>query len=476
MKSIKIPTELKKMNEIFEANGFEAFLVGGAVRDEIMGKKASDWDVTTNAKPEDVMRIFHKVIPTGIAHGTVTVHLLGKEIEVTTYRCDIGYSDGRHPDAVSFDATLEDDLSRRDFTMNAIAASLKDGSIVDPFCGRDDIKKKKIRTVGKAKDRFLEDGLRPIRALRFSSQLGFDIEEETFKAISDSDVQEKIKTISMERFRDEFSKMLLSKQPSIALHFMEDTGILKMFIPELAECRNVSQSDFRGFHEFDVLDHCIYACDGANCDEKNPDKLILKLSALFHDIGKKDAKKTESIEFPEGSGKFEEIIHFHKHELKSVDLTEPILTRLKYPNATIDLVCHLIKNHMFFFNAKWSKAAIRRFVVRVRPECIDDILDLWQADVFGMHRQEVIIGSPTAQNMILLREKIDEVLEEKSALSLKDLKVNGKDLMQIGIPAGKKIGIILNELFQCVLDDPEMNDRERLLSVAKNLNDSKFKE
>jgi len=465
MKSIKISSELKKMNDIFEANGFEAYLVGGAVRDEIMGKPASDWDVTTNAKPEEVMRIFKKVIPTGIAHGTVTVHLLGKEIEVTTYRCDIGYSDGRHPDSVSFDATLEDDLSRRDFTMNAIAASLKDGKIVDPFCGRDDIKAKIIKTVGVAKDRFLEDGLRPIRALRFSAQLGFEIEKNTFDAILDSEVQAKISTISMERFRDELVKMLKSQMPSIGLHFMEDTGILKMFVPELAECRGISQADNRCFHEFDVLDHNIYACDGAP-----KDNIVVRLAALFHDIGKKDAKKVEKIEYPSGSGQFVEHIHFHKHEVFSAEKVVPILTRLKFPNSTINRVAHLIKNHMTFFKENWTDSAVRRFIVRITPDCIDDLFELWKADIYGKHRVAVIPNSQTAQNMILLRERIDELLESENALSLKDLKVNGKDLISIGA-SGKKVGIILNELFQCVLDDPQMNDREKLLAVAKNLNE-----
>lgn len=465
MKSIKIPSVLKKMDEIFETNGFEAYLVGGAVRDELMGKPASDWDVTTNAKPEDVMRIFHKVIPTGIAHGTVTVHLLGKEIEVTTYRCDIGYSDGRHPDSVSFDATLEDDLSRRDFTMNAIAASLKDGSIVDPFRGRDDIKAKVIRTVGCAKERFLEDGLRPVRALRFSAQLGFSIDKETFSAISDFDVQKKISGISMERFRDEFSKLLSSDEPSIGLHFMEDTGILKMFIPELAECRGIMQADARSFHEFDVLDHCIYACDGAP-----KGNLVVRTAMLFHDIGKKKAKTVEKTEYPKGSGQFVDIIHFHRHELYSSEAVVPILTRLKFPNAFIDRVSHLILNHMTFFNDKWSDAAVRRFIVRIKPECVDDIFEVWKADIFGKHRVGIVPGSQTAENMILLRERIKAIEESQSALSLKDMKVNGKDLMSIGIPAGKKIGQILQELFQCVLDDPEMNDREKLLEVAKRIN------
>lgn len=464
MKSIKIPAELKKMNEIFAKSGFEAYLVGGAVRDLLLNKEASDWDIATNATPQQVISIFHKVIPTGIAHGTVTVHFLGKEIEVTTYRSESSYSDGRHPDAVTFATSIEDDLSRRDFTMNAIAASLKDGSIVDPFGGQKDISKKLIKTVGNSYERFMEDGLRPIRALRFYSQLGFSIDEETFTAIKNSDVQKKIFSISMERFRDEFVKILQSPVPSRGLLEMEKSGILRMFIPELADCRGVLQADARGFHEFDVLDHNFYACDGAERTNLN-----VRLAALFHDLGKKDARTEEQIEFPPNSGTYRTVIHFHGHEQFSAEAVKEILFRLKFSNATINAVSHLVKNHMFFFTESWTDAAVRRFLVRITPECVDDIIELWKADVYGMHRSPVSPESDTAQRMVLLKERIAEVEAQKSALSLKSLAVNGNDLMTLGIPAGKQIGSILKELFQCVLDDPAMNEKATLLSVAEKI-------
>ena len=464
MKSIKIPEILKKLNSIFVQNGFEAYLVGGAVRDVLLGKQAADWDITTNAKPEQIMKIFHRVIPTGIAHGTVTIHFMGKEIEATTFRTEAGYSDGRHPDSVNFDASLEDDLSRRDFTMNAIAASLTDGAIIDPFDGQSDIKSKKIRTVGNSRDRFLEDGLRPIRAIRFSSQLGFEIEKDTYEAIRLCEVQEKIKSISMERFRDEFEKIMHSPEPSRALHRMEECGILQFFIPELAECRGVEQADVRGFHEFDVLDHNLYACDGAP-----KDNLIVRLAALFHDIGKKDAKTIEKIEYPPQSGNIVELMHFHKHEFYSSKHTKELLTRLKFPNATINKVTHLIEQHMFFFEEHWSDAAVRRFLVRVQKENVEDLFSLRMADIYGMHRCKVDPMNEGVQKIFNLRQRIQEVSAKETALSLKDLAVNGNDLIKNGIPAGKKLGLILNELFQCVLDDPEMNEKEKLLKVAKNL-------
>lgn len=464
MKSIRICDTLKKLNEIFVRNGFEAYLVGGAVRDLLLGKPASDWDITTNATPQDMMRIFHRVIPTGIAHGTVTIHFMGSEIEATTFRSESSYTDGRHPDSVSFDATLEDDLSRRDFTMNAIAASLSDGKIIDPFDGQGDIKRKIIRTVGKPSDRFLEDGLRPVRALRFSSQLNFQIEEETFRAIALEEVLAKVKSISVERFRDEFEKILGSQEPSKALHLMERTGILKIFIPELAACRGVVQADIRSFHEFDVLDHNLYACDAAPREN-----LTVRLAALFHDIGKKDTKTVERQEYPELSGNYVELFHFHKHEFYSSKITKEILIRLKFPNALIAKVLHLIEQHMFFFEDSWTDAAVRRFLVRVQSENVEDLFSLRFADIYGMHKIPVNPMNEAVQKVFTLRERIREVQSKEAALSLKDLAVNGNDLIKAGIPAGKKLGAILNELFQCVLDDPEMNSREKLLDVAKKI-------
>lgn len=465
MKSINIPLELKKMNELFARNGFCAYLVGGAVRDVILGKKASDWDVATNATPQEVMNIFHKVIPTGIAHGTVTVHFMKKEIEVTTFRTETGYSDGRHPDSVFYAATIEEDLSRRDFTMNAIAANLADGNICDPFDGRKDIKNKIIRTVGKAHERFMEDGLRPIRAIRFSSQLKFDIEEETWREIFKSDVQERIASISLERFRDELEKILKTDEPSVAFHRFEETGLLTRFMNELATGRGVSQQDGRGFHDFDVLDHNLYACDGAP-----KDNMIVRLAALLHDIGKTPCRTTEIKMF---DGKELEIVHFHGHEGASAKMAQTLLTRLKFSNAVIGEVCHLIKEHMFFYESTWSDAAVRRFLVRTGKENVENLFLLRYADVYGMHRIPLDARSGTVLLLNELRERIARIEAERSAQSLKDLAVNGRDLMEMGIPKGREIGFILNELFQCVLDDPAMNTKEKLLPVARHIFESK---
>ena len=452
---IKIEAVLKEFYSHFERAGFKAYLVGGAVRDIFLHKKAHDFDVATNATPQDVMKLFKTVIPTGFEHGTVTVHFEGLEIEVTTFRTESGYSDGRHPDSVNYAATIEEDLARRDFTINAIAADLKNGKIVDPFGGRRDIKKKIIRTVGKAHERFMEDGLRPVRCLRFACKLGFSIEKYTYSKLFDSEIQKKITSISIERFRDEFEKILACEKPSVGLKLLEETGIMKLFIPELLQGRGCLQSDQRGFHDFDVLDHLYYACDGAPAS-----KLNVRLAALFHDIGKPASKRI-----------IDENITFYNHEKIGAQITQEIMMRLKFPNAVIDDVCHLIREHMFNYTPDWTVPAVRRFIIRVGHEHLDDLFDLRLADMYGMHNLPIEYKYSAAISLLVeLKDRIAAELDKKNALSLKDLAVNGKDLIEAGIPAGKKLGLILNHLLDCVIEDPEMNTKEKLLEVAKNVN------
>ena len=458
MNKIKIPVILQKMNNIFEKNGFKAYLVGGAVRDMFMNKEASDWDVATDATPEQVISAFKKVIPTGIAHGTVTVHFMGEEIEVTTFRIEQGYSDGRHPDKVSYASDIEEDLSRRDFTMNAIAVSLKDGSIVDPFNGKADIKNKVIRSVGNPLERFNEDGLRPIRAIRFASQLGFEIETDTLQAISNEKVLQKTSTISIERFRDELVKLLKSPKPSVGLKLLESTNIMKLFLPELLEGRNCIQNDVRGYHVFDVLDHNFYSCDGAPVHKVN-----VRLAALLHDIGKPASKVVRVTD--EG-----EIYNFFSHEKYSETIARKLLTKLRFSNNEINNVCHLIENHMFHYEESWSDAAIRRFVVRVKPENIEDLIDLRLADMYGKYNMPIQIKESNACDLLIqLQDRIKKIQEENSAFTLKSLAVSGKDLMEIGIPSGKLIGKILDSLLETVFDDPKQNSKDVLLNIAKNL-------
>ena len=472
-KKMRLPDLLKDFGKIFSNAGFKAYLVGGAVRDMIMKVPAHDWDVATNATPQDVIKLFKFVVPTGIEHGTVTVHYKGNEIEVTTFRTEAGYSDGRHPDSINYAATIEEDLARRDFTMNAIAASLEDGSIVDPYGGQEDIKKQLIRTVGAPHERFMEDGLRPVRALRFAAKLNFSIENNTYSEIFKDEIKKKVSSISIERFRDEFEKIMKAKVPSVGLKMMEETGILSLFIPEFDVCRGCIQSDYRAFHKFDVLDHLFYACDGAPSD-----KLNVRLAALFHDIGKPSAKKIikETVldgEKNDGSTKEIDTITFYNHESYSEKIAEKILVRLRFPNETVHNVCHLVKEHMFHYESSWSDAAVRRFIVRVKPECLEDLYDLRLADMYGMYNEKVDVRYSASVALLQeLDERVKKELSQKTALTLKSLAVNGRDLMAEGIPAGKELGRILNELLDCVLEDPAMNDREKLLNIAKKIREN----
>ncbi len=462
MNSIAIPSELKKVNEIFKRNGFKAYLVGGAVRDIIRKKEGHDWDLATNATPQQVMKIFHRVIPTGIAHGTVTIHILGKEIEATTFRTESDYSDGRHPDKVEYAATIEEDLSRRDFTINAIAADLEDGHLVDPFGGREDIRRKIIRTVGSPLDRFGEDGLRPVRAIRFAGQLGFSIEDSTLEALHNPDVLKKTASISVERFRDEWCKMMQLETPSLCLRLLEETGMLDIFIPEFKSCRGCEQKDSRGYHDFDVADHIFYAVDGAP-----KGKLAVRLAAFYHDIGKPETRRTETVQGLE-------VVHFHGHETVSSRIAQESMARLRFSNDEIKKVCHLVKEHMFYYESVWSDAAVRRFLIRVGQENFDELIDLHIADIHGKYNAPLAEGSPAYRNIVELRTRVEKCISQKSALSLKDLSVSGNDLISAGIPSGRHLGAILNELFETVTESPDMNVKEKLVPLAVNIWKTRF--
>jgi putative nucleotidyltransferase with HDIG domain len=449
MDMIPVPEILKELSVYFTDKGFSVYLVGGAVRDRILGKKADDWDIATDATPEEVSRLFRKIIPTGIAHGTVTIPFRDHLIECTTFRTEQGYSDGRRPDAIAYSTSIVEDLSRRDFTMNAIAVSLPDGTVLDPFNGRDDIRARIIRTVGIASERFAEDGLRPLRAVRFAAQLGFTIEPDTLAAIPES--LSVTARVAQERVREEFSKTLLSPVPSVGLRFMESTGILGLVVPELQACRGVEQ---KGMHRYDVLDHLYLACDASPADS-----LELRLAGLFHDIGKPSVRKMDE------TGNWT----FHNHEAVSAKMTETILERLRYPLKTVRTVTHLVKEHMFHYEPEWTEAAVRRFIVRVGEEFIDPLFALRRADSYaitGMRGELAYLADFTS--------RIDAELAAKRAFTLKDLAINGKDLMSAGIPAGPETGIILKELLDAVLDDPTLNTKESLLPIAQAIHARKF--
>jgi len=438
---------LKEIASLFNNSGKEIYLVGGAVRDMLRGKDIHDWDLATNALPEEVTDIVKrakgKVVPTGIKHGTVTVFFKSNSAEITTFRLEGGYSDGRRPDEVRFTSDVEEDLSRRDFTMNAIALRLPKGELIDPFGGEKDIKAGVIRCVGSAAERFNEDGLRPLRAVRFAAQLGFEIEKNTLDAIGGAlSVSAKV---SWERVRDELDKILASPIPSRAFRLMEETGLLKLFIGELAGCRGVEQ---KGFHNFDVLDHCFYACDYAAAKGYSRE---LRLAALFHDVGKPQTREADE------SG----IWTFYRHEEISAALCLEILERLRYPNAVIEKVCHLIKEHMFHYTEDWTDAAVRRFIARVGEDHLEDLYRLRAADAYAFTAKE-----SSSFSIQLLANRVNGILEEGRAFSLKDLAVSGNDLITAGVKPGKTMGLILNELLETVLDDPAQNTREKLMEIA----------
>ncbi|MDR1108288.1 MAG: HD domain-containing protein [Spirochaetaceae bacterium] len=436
---------LKEVAAIFGGRGKKVYLVGGAVRDLLRSHNAQDWDLATDALPEEVTAMFRRVIPTGIKHGTVTIRYKGHSLEVTTFRTESAYTDGRRPDQVRYTATIEEDLSRRDFTMNALAFALPRGPLLDPFGGKDDIKNRIIRCVGKGEERFAEDGLRPLRAVRFASQLGFTVEPLTLAAIPGA--LGVTGRVAPERVRDELDKIIASGKPSAAFLLMEKTGLLELLLPELARCRGIEQ---KGFHRFDVLDHSLLACDYA-AREGIPQEV--RLAGLFHDIGKPLTRKMGE------SG----IWTFHRHEQESARIALNIMARLRYPHAVIDRVVHLIREHMFFYEDAWNDAAVRRFIIRVGEDKLQDLLELRKADTYATAGTEV-----RGDALVPLINRIDKVLAQGRAFTLKDLAVSGKDLLEIGITPGPRMGIILGELLETVISDPDLNTREKLLQIAKN--------
>jgi tRNA nucleotidyltransferase/poly(A) polymerase len=457
MDNARIHPLLREIAAVFQNHGRDVYLVGGAVRDLFRGKKPQDWDLATSAPPEEVMSMFRRVIPTGIKHGTVTVHYKGRAVEVTTFRTESDYRDGRRPDRVEFAATIEDDLSRRDFTMNAIALRLPGGETVDPFGGAADIKKRLIRCVGDPAERFSEDGLRPLRAVRFAATLGFSLAEAALAAVRPA--LEVTAKVSPERVRDELDKILGAgsdaggenhgNSPSTAFRLMEQTGLLDLLLPELAACRGVDQ---KGYHQFDVLDHSLLACDYAS-RERYPKEVIL--AALCHDLGKPATRKAGE----------QGVWTFYQHEQESSRLCRNILTRFRYPNAVIDGTCHLIEEHMFHYTDDWSDAAVRRFIIRAGEDHLENLYRLRRADAYAMAGLE-----PDPASLLPLISRVDKVLAGSRAFSLKDLAVSGKDLIAIGVKPGKHMGIILKELFETVVDDPSMNSPEKLLEIAGKIN------
>ncbi len=448
---MRIPAPVKELGRVFREKGYECHLVGGAVRDLILGRELTDFDIATNALPEQVTDLFRRVIPTGIKHGTVTVLFRGERFEVTTYRSDGTYSDGRRPDAVTFSATIDEDLARRDFTINGMACDLASGRLLDPHGGRADLMRKVVRAIGDPSQRFQEDGLRPVRACRLAAQLGFSIDAATKAAIPAA--LDRVRLVSMERVRDELVRIVQSEHVVMGFELLSETGLLAVIMPELEQGRGVEQ---RERHCFDVFMHSLYTCAAAD-----PADLGLRLAALLHDVG-----KPATLTFGEAGEP-----RFHNHDRVSAELADEILKRLKLPNAVVERVSHLVRHHMFNYSEEWKDAAVRRLVARVGREHIHDLMRLRRADQVGRcNRDEPITG------LVELGRRIERVLGAESALTLGDLAVDGRALMaELAVPSGPVVGVILRFLMETVLEDPAQNERGRLLEIARRFYEERLR-
>lgn len=423
-------------------NGYEAFLVGGCVRDMLLGKIPNDWDICTEALPEKVLQIFeknHTVFKKGIKHGTVGVIVNEGIFEITTYRIDKEYSDHRRPSKVEFTSSLKEDLKRRDFTINAMAFGL-DGEIVDYFSGKEDLDKKLIRAVGNPEERFEEDALRILRAVRFSVQLNFKIEEKTAKAIESK--KHLLEKISADRKREELNKMLISEVPSRGIRLMHELDILKYIIPELESGVGFEQKS--PFHDKTVFEHTMDVLDSTD------PILILRLSALLHDIAK---PQTFSVD-DRGIG------HFYGHNSLGAVMTYDILKRLNYSKSDRREASDLVKYHMSVHDMQ-TKASVKRLIRKIGQETIEILIMLYYADKCSTLDKS---NSEPGENF----ERIfNEIINSKEPMSLKDLEISGNDLMDMGFEKGPVIGEVLNKLFESVLENPENNNREKLLELAK---------
>lgn len=437
---ITLPAKVSMIINNLQMHGYEAYAVGGCVRDSILAKSPEDWDITTSAKPEEIKRLFRRTVDTGIGHGTVTV-LLGKEsFEVTTYRIDGMYEDSRHPKEVIFTNRLEEDLRRRDFTINAMAYN-DEARLVDVFGGMKDLNHHLIRCVGDPKERFSEDALRILRAVRFSAQLNFPIEPVTADAVRE--LAPALKNISAERIQAELVKLLVSAHPEQIRDACE-LGITKVILPEWDAMEGVVQNT--PHHKYDVAEHTVHALKNVKRDK------ILRLTMLFHDMGKPAMKKTDE------NGRD----HFKGHALVSEEIARSVMRRLKFDNETVKKVTRLVCYHDYRIEA--TPRNVRRAMNRIGVDLFPYYLAVRMADVKAQspyRRREKI------ENIIVMREIYQETLVNEDCVTLRDLAVGGKDLMEIGMKPGRELGNMLNELLEWVIDEPECNKKEILCEYVK---------
>lgn len=459
---MEIPKEVKSILEKLQEGGFEAYIVGGCVRDLLLDKEPKDWDITTKAKPEEIQKIFSSFAeatedkPATFYEnrfGTVGVKTGSEEenlrvVEITTYRVESKYTDKRHPDEVKFAENLEEDLKRRDFTVNALALQLSSGKaieIIDLFGGQKDLEDKVIQAVGNPEERFNEDALRMLRAVRFAVQLGFSIESETFKAIQKNSGW--LEAIAKERIKDEFGKIIMSVNPDKGVELLREAGLLKYIIPELEIGVGVSQDRH---HIYSVYEHNLMSLKFAGQKKYN---LVVRLAALLHDVGKPQTKVIR-----------EGVATFYNHEMESAKIAMRILDRLRFPREIIERVVNLVRCHMFVYDVGVvTAAAIRRLLVKAGPENMEDLIALRVADRLGS-------GVPKAQPYRLRHFQYMVERVQHDPISVKMLKINGSDIMEnLGVEPGPVIGAILDVLLAEVIEEPELNNKEYLEKRVKEL-------
>jgi tRNA nucleotidyltransferase (CCA-adding enzyme) len=433
--------------------GHRAWIVGGCVRDLLRGAAVADWDVATSAHPKEVTRCFRHVIPTGIQHGTVTVHMPhegkphGDAYEVTTLRGESTYSDGRRPDAVVFVDDIVADLARRDFTVNAIALdplAAGDAMIIDPFDGRGDLRRKLLRAVGDPAERFAEDGLRALRAARFVATLGHELDPKTAAAIRPA--LDTYRKVSAERVREEWVKTMKARQPSRAFEVMREHGLLEVSAPELLPQVGCAQNKW---HRYDVWQHALACVDASAGDP------FLRLAALLHDVG-----KPKSRAFSEKTSDWT----FYDHERMGAEIVEPLLARLRFSNEERTRIAHLVRNHLVVYAPEWTDAAVRRWIQRIGPERLEDLYALNEADLRGKDRD----AEPDLAMLTQLRARVSEILARGEALTVRDLAIDGKKLMAgLGMAPGWQLGWLLERLLDEVVEDPLRNAEEALLARAR---------
>lgn len=473
---VKIPKEISEILKTLEGAGFDSYLVGGCVRDLLINEELrrakrsepdlsvgpKDWDITTNAKPEQIQKIFSDSVYEN-NFGTVGIKTRSEKenlkiVEVTTFRKDIGYSDQRHPDKIEFAKTIEEDLARRDFTVNSLAMRVserkakKENEIIDPFKGREDLSKKIIRAVGVPEERFREDALRMLRAVRFSCQLGFSIDNKTEEAIRNN--AHLLKKISKERIRDEFSKIIMTNEAEKGVRMLQSLGLMQFIVPELIEGVGVAQNKH---HIYTVWEHNVLALGYAASKNYS---FEIRLASLLHDVGKPRTKKGEGADST-----------FYQHEYVGAKMTKKILEDLKYPKDVIDYVTHLVRYHLFYYNVgEVTEAGVRRFLARVGPENVDDLLKVREADRIGS-------GVPKAfpyklRHLLFMIDKV-----KRDPISPKMLKLKGNDVIKIlSIEPGPKVGHILNALLEEVMESPSLNTKKYLEDKAKKLGKLSIKE